>query len=88
MSIREELSDADPPVVEGCDEPWSLPGVPRRAELDWKSLCERERARATAAEARADVLFKDVRRLRTALWKADLFCIPFRGHSETYCSQN
>ena len=71
MSIREELPDADPPVVDGSDEPWSLPGAPRRAKPDWQFLCERERARAEAAEARADVLFKDVRRLRTALRKAD-----------------
>ena len=64
-------SGCGPASGRGVDEPWSLPGVPRRAEPDWQSLCEQERARADAAEARAEVRFKDIRRLRTALRKAD-----------------
>ena len=40
--------------MEGPDEAWSFPEAPARAELDWRSLYEQERARAEAAETRLD----------------------------------
>ena len=70
MSIREEVAEADLSLVEGPDESWSLPEARPRAEPDRRSLHERERARAAAAEARVQELLNDIRRLRAALRKA------------------
>ena len=40
---------------------------------DWRFGYERERARATAAEARVQELLNDIRRLRSALRKAERY---------------
>ena len=71
MSIREEVAEAELSLVEGPDEPWSLPEARPRAEPDRFSLHEREQARAAAAEARVPELLSDIRRLGTALRKAE-----------------
>ena len=71
MPIREEAAETDLSLVEGPEESWSLPEAPPRAKPDRRSLYEREQARAAAAEARVQELLNDIRRLRTALRKAE-----------------
>jgi len=79
MPSREASAVAHLSLVEGSDDPSSLPpDTPLRGEPDWRSLFERqlaraatERARADASEARVQELLSDIRRLRTALRKAE-----------------
>ena len=55
--MRIEDSDTALTLAAGADEAWtSAEGVPMREPRDWRLLYERERARAEAAEARAEEL--------------------------------
>ena len=57
MVVLDEDSGTDLTLVEGNGGVRSSPvSVPERAPRDWRSQCERERARADAAEARAEEL--------------------------------
>ena len=71
MSIRDDGSQAYLSLVEKPDESWFLPQAPPDAEPDRQSLHDRTQARAAAAEARVQELLNDIRRLRTALRKAE-----------------
>ena len=57
MTIRAEVVQAEFSLVERRDVRWPLlPEIPSCREPDWRSLFERERARAEAAEARCEEL--------------------------------
>ena len=57
MVVLDEDFGTDLTLVEGSGGVRSCPvSVPERAPRDWRSQCERERARADAAEARAEEL--------------------------------
>ena len=57
MKIWTEAVETEVALVERPDEPWPHPpGLPATAEAYWRSLYERERARAEAAEARCEEL--------------------------------
>ena len=57
MAVLDEEFGTDLTLVEGNGGVRSsLASVPERATRDWRSQCERERARADAAEARAEEL--------------------------------
>ena len=57
MTIRTEDVQAGVSLVERPDGPWPHPpGLPATAEAYWRSLYERERTRAEAAEARCEEL--------------------------------
>ena len=57
MTIRTEDVQAEVSLVERPDDSWPHPpGLPTTAEAYWRSLYERERARAEAAEARCEEL--------------------------------
>ena len=57
MAVLDEDFGTDLTLVEGNGGVRSSPvSVPERAPRDWRSQCERERARADAAEARAEEL--------------------------------
>ena len=72
MAIRDEDFSADLALVEGDDGNWSPPAAtPSSTPPNWKSLYQRERKRAKAAEARVEELLKDVRRLRRALGRPE-----------------
>ena len=72
MPSRDEDFEPALALTEGDDGIWSPSGsAPAREPRDWRSRCEQEHARATAAEARVQELLNDIRRLRTALRKAE-----------------
>ena len=57
MAVLDEDFGTDLTLIEGNGGVRSSPvSVPERAPRDWRSQCERERARADAAEARAEEL--------------------------------
>ncbi len=57
MKIRAEAVETELALAERPDEPWPhSPGLSTTAEAYWRSLYERERARAEAAEARCEEL--------------------------------
>ena len=71
MSIRDDGSQAYLSLVEEPDESWFLPEAPPHADPGRQSLYEKKQAGAAAAEARVQELLNDIRRLRTALRKAE-----------------
>ena len=57
MKIFTEAVETEVSLVERPDDSWPHPpGLPATAEAYWRSLYERERARAEAAEARCEEL--------------------------------
>ncbi len=57
MKIRTEAVETEPALIERPDSQWPLsPGTLSYGEPDWRSLFERERARAEATEARCEEL--------------------------------
>ena len=56
MAIRDANGRASVALAGGPEEPWPVPGSGAAEVRDWRSLYERERERAEAAEARAGEL--------------------------------
>ena len=52
MAIRDANGHAGVALAEGPEELWPVSGSEAAELPDWRSLCERERERAEAAEAR------------------------------------
>lgn len=71
MAIREANGQAGVALAEGPEEPWSVPGSVAEKPRDWRSLYERERERAEAAETRAEELWRaaSVARCDAGSWK-------------------
>ena len=79
MAVLDEDFGTDLTLVEGNGGVRSSPvSVPERAPRDWRSQCERERARADTAEARAEELrwAEVASRSDAGSWKSAVQSLP------------